>query len=135
MIKIYTDGAYSSLRDQGGWAFVVLSETGEKTETSFGGILNTTNNRMEMFAFLQSLIWLKENGINEAEVYLDSLYVINSMIGKYSRKKNLDLWEELDNQVKNLSIKYNHIKGHSGNKFNDLCDILAVEGSKLILWK
>ena len=43
-IILYCDGAYSSSRDQGGWAFVVLKD-GEKIHSDFFPEKKTTNNR------------------------------------------------------------------------------------------
>ena len=134
MIKyeVYTDGAYASSRNQGGFSFVVL-KNGEKFYSSFDGVLNTTNNRMEIQAALEALKWLYENNIKEATLYTDSMYVIGAMCQNWKRKKNQDLWEQMDEAVKNLKIEWKHVKGHAGNKYNDLCDVLAVQGSKSIL--
>jgi len=132
MIEIYTDGAFSTSRQMMGWAFIVVIDN-QKHFSNYDGIPEGTNNRAEMYAFLESTIWMKKNNIKEAKIYLDSLYVINSMLGKYSRKKNLDLWKILDDSVENLSIDYCHVKGHNGNKWNELCDTLAVAGSHLII--
>jgi ribonuclease HI len=54
IIEIYTDGAYSPLRNQGGWAFVVLLN-GDKVSSYFGGEKNTTNNRMEIQSVIESI--------------------------------------------------------------------------------
>lgn len=130
MIEIYTDGAYSSLRKQGGWAFVVV-RNGKKAQTSFGDAKDTTNNRMEIMASLQAMLWMKDNEITEATIWTDSMYVIGTMTENWKRKKNIDLWVQMDHAEKSLTINWAHVKGHSGNKFNDYCDLLAVHGSHL----
>lgn len=127
-IVIYADGAYSSSRDQGGWAFVVLKD-GEKIHSSFFPEKKTTNNRMEIQAALEACLWAKENGYTEITIFTDSMYVIGTMTLNWKRKKNNDLWEKLDNAVKDLSITWTHVKGHTGNKYNELCDTLAVTAS------
>ena len=51
------------------------------------------------------------------------------------KSKNYDpviFWEEMDEAVKGLLIHWRHVKGHAGNKYNDLCDALAVEASHII---
>ena len=48
MYKIYTDGAFSSLRNRGGWSFVVVKND-DKVYSNFDTQLNTTNNRMDIY--------------------------------------------------------------------------------------
>lgn len=48
--------------------------------------------------------------------------------------KNKDLWEDIINtqailQNFGVSVTINHVKGHSGNEFNEQCDKLAVAAS------
>lgn len=132
MIEIYTDGAYSSSRDMGGFAFVVL-ENKEKIYSYFFNEPNTTNNRMEITAVLKALYWLKEVGKLDEDIiiYTDSMYVIGSMTKNWKRNKNVDLFTELDNIYKQFkTIVFMHVKGHSGDKYNELCDKLAVIASQ-----
>ena len=132
IIEVYTDGAYSSSRDMGGFAFVVL-ENKEKIHSYFFNEPNTTNNRMEIVAVLKALYWLKEVGkLNEEIIiYTDSMYVIGSMTKNWKRNKNVDLFTELDNIYKQFkTVVFMHIKGHSGDKYNELCDKLAVIASQ-----
>jgi len=128
MIEIYTDGAYSSLRDKGGWAFVVLQDK-KKIHHSFFFEFNTTNNRMEIQAVLEACYWLKENNLEEAILYTDSMYVIGTMSKNWKRNKNTDLWTLLDEAVKDLKINWTHVKGHNGDKYNELCDAFASQAS------
>ena len=132
MLVIYTDGAYSSSRDQGGWAFVVLKD-GVKIYSSFFSEKHTTNNRMEIRAAMEACKWAKANGYSEITIISDSMYVIGTMTKNWKRKKNVDLWEEFDKIIENMSIEFQHVKGHNGDKYNDLCDALAVEASHCII--
>ena len=132
MIKCYVDGAYSSLRDQGGWAFVVLKND-FKIHSEFFPKKDTTNNRMEIQAVIEACKWAKKYSVTELEIVSDSMYVIGTMTMGWKRKKNNDLWEIMDNVTKDLSITWTHVKGHSGDKYNELCDALAVEASKTII--
>ena len=130
MVTIYTDGAFSSNRNQGGWAFIVI-EDNEIITSDWDGVKNTTNNRMEMQSVLEALYWLKEEKIKEATIVSDSMYVIGTMRDNWKRNANLDLWYKLDEAVEGLKITWVHVKGHSGNKYNERCDVLAVQGSKM----
>jgi ribonuclease HI len=130
MIEIYTDGAYSSSREQGGWAFVV-TEGGERTYSSFGEAFETTNNRMEIQASMEAVRYMDEQDKKEFTIFTDSMYVIGTMTKNWKRKKNIDLWIELDNLVMGKTIHWKHVKGHSGDPNNEYCDTLAVHASHI----
>lgn len=128
---IYTDGAYSSSRNQGGWAFVVV-QNNEVIYKEYDGLINTTNNRMEIMGMLKALEWINKNSIPlPIKIYADSMYVIGTLTLNWKMKKNIDLWKILIPLV-NKDIEYLHVKGHDGNKFNEECDKWAVFGSNLL---
>ena len=132
MIEIYTDGAYSSSRDQGGWAFVVLKD-GVKVSSGYDGVKNTTNNRMEIQSAIEAIKHMKQQNILEFTIFSDSMYLIGTMTKNWKKNKNVDLWIEIFDLVEGLNITWKHVKGHAGNKYNDHCDMLAVHGSQLII--
>ena len=76
MIHVYTDGAYSSSRDQGGWSYVVLYKN-QLIKKEFGGVKATTNNRMEILAVLNA-VELFKNTTHSVNIYTDSMYVVGS---------------------------------------------------------
>ena len=128
---IYTDGAYSSSRNQGGWAFVVVQDN-KIIYKEYDGLINTTNNRMEIMGMLKALEWINKNLIPlPIKIYTDSMYVIGTLTLNWKMKKNIDLWKILIPLV-NKDIEYLHVKGHDGNKFNEECDKWAVFGSNLL---
>ena len=131
MYKIYTGGAFSSLRNRGGWSFVVVKND-DKVYSNFDTQLNTTNNRMEIQASLEAMLWMKNNNVSSSIIVTDSMYVINTMTKDWKRNKNNDLWDKMDEAINGLTIDWQHVKGHSGNKWNELCDVLAVHGSNII---
>ena len=143
MIHIYTDGGCSGNPGPGGWAYVMLEKTLEgdsiKAE-EYGAVPDTTNNRMELLAVIKALKALKGQKAPERELslYTDSQYVhkgISEWIHNWKRNlwrtsdkkpvKNQDLWVELDALAGEFSISWVWVKGHSGNKFNELCDSLT----------
>ena len=124
MIQIYTDGAYSPKRNMGGWAFVVVKDN-VKIYSEFFPEPDTTNNRMEMQAILKALHWADQNGYKDVEIITDSMYVVGSMTMNWKRKKNIDLWEMMDIISGGVNTTWTHVKGHNGNKYNELCDALA----------
>lgn len=115
--------------------------------TELGGYeKHTTNNRMELSAVINALEFLNQNisPINfEIVLSADSAYVLNGITKwvfgwqknnwKTSTNKevlNRDLWERLFDASKNLNIKWNKVKGHSGVDLNERCDVLATSFAK-----
>lgn len=92
MIEVYTDGAYSSSRNQGGLGIVFIKDN--KVIAKFSKTYkNTTNNRMELMAVIIALQSIKDE--NEITIYSDSMYVIGTATQGWKRKKNLDLWKNM----------------------------------------
>ena len=140
---IFTDGAYSSSRDQGGIGIVVLRD-GEKVFKYSKAFKKTTNNQMELKAFLKTFELLNSKYKNEqATIYSDSAYCINILTSWiYSWSQND--WKNSKNKtIKNLDIilslyEYYNIKffinqiyivkveGHKGIIGNELADALAA---------
>lgn len=131
----YTDGAYSSTRDQGGVGILILK--GEEEILRYSNMYpHTTNNQMELGAIIIALRMIKGK-IDSLTIYTDSQYCIGCATQGWKRKKNKALWEEFDKQyarVKELcpDIKFIHVKGHAGNKYNEIVDKLAVAASQQI---
>ena len=67
--ECYTDGAYSSARDQGGIGIVFL-RNGEKIFEYSRGFKQTTNNKMEILASLFVLKSIK-SPIDSLTIYTD----------------------------------------------------------------
>lgn len=133
--KLITDGAYSSSRDQGGVGIVFLCNEKKILEYSkmFEGI---TNNQVELAAIIIGLRFIKRP-IESLTIISDSMYCIGCASLGWKRKKNVKLWKEFDNQfsrVKELcpDIKFEHVKGHNGDEWNEYCDKLAVKASQVI---
>ena len=142
-LKIYTDGGCSGNPGPGGWAYIIVNETFQGPvvlNEENGSEKNTTNNRMELTAVIESLRTLKtmKNIPRKTVVYTDSQYVqkgITEWIIKWKRNawrtsdkkpvKNQDLWMELDELSAEFSIKWTWVKGHAGNKYNERCDELT----------
>ena len=135
MVQIFTDGACSGNPGIGGWGVVIIID---KKEPIFlnGGEKHTTNNRMELMAAIQSILFFEEK--NELEIFTDSKYLkdgIESWIYKWKQNgwktsnkkavKNKDLWIELDRVISNHNINWNWVKGHANNEFNEKADYLA----------
>jgi ribonuclease HI len=156
-IHIYTDGGCSGNPGPGGWAYIILrgqtvsagAKTGSKKSVApeleilvekYGGVRQTTNNRMELTAALSALEMLRKLDIapKKVAVFTDSQYVQKGMtewLPAWKEKnwmnsdrqpvKNQDLWMKLDALAPLFPIEWNWVKGHDGNEFNERCDALT----------
>jgi ribonuclease HI len=123
MVTIYTDGSCLKNPGPGGWAFCIVDDSDSYTCMS-GSESNTTNNRMELTAIIESLAMIQDN---ECNIYSDSLLTINCAQNIWKRKANLDLWNKYDKISKNRRINYTWVKAHNGNKYNEIVDKLAYK--------
>lgn len=135
--SIYTDGACTGNPGPGGWGVVVYFSDGSIDELG-GEAAQTTNNRMEMQAAIMALKLLTAAPQTAAiTLYTDSEYLLKGVTQwvKGWKKKgwktaqgksvlNQDLWEILD-QLNSLQVKWQHIRGHTGNVGNERCDAIA----------
>lgn len=122
---IYTDGAYSMNNEVGGIGIVILNEGGEIVQTSKKKYLRSTSQRMEIIAAIKALEMIQEK--SNITIISDSNYVVSTMMKNWKRKVNNDLWDELDTQVERHNVIFKWIKGHDGDKYNEIADDLATE--------
>lgn len=146
-IVVYADGAClnnGSKKAKGGWAFVIRFDNGKKEIHSAGYSEMTTNNRMELTSVIKAMEGIKQKwsdpGISII-IFSDSQYVIKGASDwmlkweKYGWKRNkkekvstllnLDLWKKMFELVNEIHPSFRWIKGHAGDKYNELCDSLA----------
>ena len=134
LVEIYTDGACSGNPGPGGWGAYLIF--GQKEKRISGYSEATTNNKMELMAVIEALKLLKEPC--EINLYSDSAYVINGMtkwIHGWQKKawksagnkmvKNVELWQELLSVSSMHQVHWLWVKGHAGNRGNEIADLLA----------
>jgi ribonuclease HI len=135
--SLYTDGACLGNPGVGGWGIVTYFADGSVYEMG-GAVPDTTNNRMELQAAIEALqIFRACEQTEPITLYTDSEYVIKGItqwIKGWKRKNwktsqgkpvlNQDLWKALD-QLNDANIRWQHVRGHSGNVGNERCDAIA----------
>jgi ribonuclease HI len=133
-VVIHTDGGCQGNPGVGAWAWVI--EHGEQMWEWSGGVLATTNNRMELQAAIKALKAL--NQPCEVEFHTDSSYLrqgITKWVAGWKRNgwrtqdrqpvKNQDQWQELEALAAKHRITWKWLKGHAGHELNERCDRLA----------
>lgn len=141
---IYTDGACSKNPGPGGFGVIVLDDNGNLITTHSEYNQKTTNNREELKAILWSFLRYGTSAAADdtpPTVYSDSAYCVNTLTSwmfsweqrgwlKSDNKKpeNLDLIKPFFIYWKRgYRIDLRKIKGHAGNKWNELADQLATK--------
>jgi ribonuclease HI len=113
------DGACSRNPGPGGWAYALVD--GDDVQYYSGSSEDTTNNIMELTAFLNAL------KCNPDVIYTDSTYVVDG-VNKWMRNwarngwktakketiKNLDLWQEIHNLYNRTPVMW--VPGHANPK-------------------
>jgi ribonuclease HI len=142
-VRLVTDGACRGNPGPGGWACILKHPaTGAEKELS-GGLVETTNNQMELQAVISGLEALTTR--SDIEVVTDSEYVAKGstqwMPGwkangwrrregkKFKPVKNEDYWRKLDALLQQHAVRFTVVRGHSGHPENERCDELAVEAA------
>lgn len=146
LVEIYCDGACTGNPGPGGFGAVLLFEQSKgrwrQLEIS-GGYRHTTNNRMELTAALEALKRLKYPNCR-VKLYSDSQYMIHAFnkcwVQKWVKNNwrnaklqpivNKDLWEKLLLLHKKHDIEWIKVRGHSGNKYNEMSDKLACAAKR-----
>jgi ribonuclease HI len=136
-VVIHSDGACSGNPGPGGWG-AVLEFDGREKEI-YGGVPETTNNRMELTAAIEALSALKRPCT--VEFHTDSQYLrqgIMQWIKGWKRNgwktadrkpvKNVDLWQALDTLIGIHKVEWRWVRGHAGHELNERADALARKG-------
>ncbi len=140
-VEIYTDGACKGNPGPGGWGALLRSGTHQKE--LFGGVPETTNNRMELTAVIRALQALKRH--SRVSIHTDSQYVqkgVTEWLAGWKARgwrtaarqpvRNLDLWQELEPLLSQHELSWHWVRGHSGHPENERADQLANFGVESI---
>ena len=139
VVEISTDGACLGNPGPGGWGAIL--RYGDVEKELSGAEPDTTNNRMELMGAIQALNALKRP--STVILYTDSSYVRNGItkwISGWQRNgwktaskqpvKNADLWKDLLEAEKKHQVEWRWVKGHAGDKYNEIADTLATGAAR-----
>ncbi len=120
-VKVFGDGGSRGNPGPSASGFVIL-DTEDNILVDKGIYLGvTTNNQAEYTSLKLALEECRKMGVNEVQVYMDSLLVINQMKGVF-KVKNRDLWP-LHDAIKQLAKSFDKVTfNHVPREFNKLAD-------------
>ena len=135
----YTDGSAHPNPGPGGFGVVIVdATTDEIIDTYAKGSQKTTNNAEEMKAIIFAVCDAAKRGV-PAIIYSDSAYAINTFTnwmfswerngwvkGDGKVPENLELVKAFFELNKKYKITLNKVKGHVGDKYNEMADKLAT---------
>lgn len=130
---VYTDGSSRGNPGPGGYGAIL--KWGDTEKEISKGYLRTTNNRMELMAVIAALESLKKTNL-DIIIYSDSQYIVKAVEQGWLKnwlatdfkggKKNKDLWLRYNELASQHRIKFNWVRGHAENPYNNRCDRLAT---------
>lgn len=134
MIEVFVDGSCPQPYGVGGWACVVRLP--EEPAFDSGYLEIATNQTMELMAALGALRLIKRLSLRDSPltIFSDSQYVIRGMMEwgtrwqetDYEGIANDDFWRLLHgHQAKCSNLRFQWIKGHAGNQWNEYVDKMA----------
>lgn len=126
----YVDGSYKS--DTGvptyGVVFItkddIIQESGKVTKQSWYPLHNVAG---EMAASMKAMNMAIKKGIKKLTIYHDYIGIQNWCIGswKAEKKSTIQYKEYYKKCCTVMDIKFIHVKGHTGNYYNEMADKLA----------
>lgn len=135
-VWLYTDGSCYWKDRIGGWAAILKFCDGKEVHLT-DGKENTTSNRMEIYAVLKGLEFIRNQNnyqVESIKLVSDSLYVLET-IAYQKYHMNRDLWDRVFELLKGYEIELVFVHGHTGHYYNEKCNELANISRKQLLEK
>ena len=137
MPTFYTDGSCDNRNPKhpGGTGFVrILAKAQRTLKVHSRPYTNTTSNRMEVLAVIHALESIRKP--SNVTIYADSQYTIKvarrlATNNVHEGMSNKDLWLRYISVARQHRVTFIHVKGHRGNRFNEVADKLAGRAFQL----
>lgn len=128
---VYTDGSYVKGNKYCGYAAVIL-EPEKDPFVIFGSISNpkyvtSWNVGGEVKAAEIAMEYAMEHKYDSLHIYHDYIGISQWAIGAWKRNKELtkEYYKSMRLAMETMKISFTHVKGHSGNKYNEIADLYA----------
>lgn len=127
---IYTDGGYDNETKTCSSAFLILKHNRlvEEYAEGYSAKTSTWNIEAEINAVHKALDYCEKNKINIILFICDLMNCVNHINGvwKGKQQQSIDLYTRCrDLKFKGFQIVAKHVKGHSGNYYNERVDYLC----------
>jgi ribonuclease HI len=125
-VKLYSDGGSRGNPGPSASGFVLMDMDGHPVVKKGMYLGITTNNQAEYQALKFGLDEAKKVGARDVHVYMDSLLVVNQMLGIF-KIKNRDLWP-IHSTIKELVATFRHVSfTHVPRELNKIADAAVNE--------
>lgn len=129
-IQIYVDGSFDSHTGAFSYGMVVLRDGKELTANkafnipSMAAMHNVAGEIMGSMAAMQYCI---EEGIEDVIIFYDYEGIAKWALGEWkANKEGTQKYAAFYNSIKDkLHVEFRKVRGHSGDKYNDMVDLLA----------
>lgn len=130
---IYVDGSF--MVERGNFSFglvaidngeVIHKDNGKGFDEEAVALRNVSG---EVLGAKKAVEFALKNGYKEVTIAYDYQGVESWALGTWKRNNRItqEYNEFMQNRMKEIKIRFKKIKGHSGNKYNDMADMLAKE--------
>lgn len=126
----YVDGSYNDTTKEFGFG-VVMFHNGEQIHLSNSfedeEMAAMRNVAGEIYGSMAAMEYAVKNNISNLTIYYDYMGISKWCTGEWkTNKKGTILYKKYYDQIKKkVKISFEKVKGHSGDKYNDLADSLA----------
>ncbi len=130
-LKIYVDGSYNPSKNKFSYGLIAIKDNeviykdkgvGEDPEAA--ALRNVSG---EVLGAMKAVDFALNNDYKEVSIYFDYQGIESWALGTWKRNNKITsaYHEFMQNKNKKIKINYIKVKGHSGDKYNDLADGLA----------
>lgn len=124
--KLYADGGSRGNPGPSASGFAIMGMSGQVVVKKGVYLGITTNNQAEYLALKLGLEEAHQMGIQDVHVYMDSLLVVNQMLGKF-KVKNRDLWP-IHESIRQIVTTFKHVSfTHVPRELNKIADSAVNE--------
>lgn len=128
----YVDGSFNAETNIFGYG-VVMFHNGKEIHLSHSyndeDLATMRNVAGEIYGSMAAMTYALENNIKTLSIYYDYMGIAKWCTGEWKTNKNgtIAYKKYYDKTRKKVNINFEKVKGHSGDKYNDLADKLAKE--------
>ena len=130
----YVDGSYNIATGEYGSGVIIIDGTEEiclKEKGNDPGMAVMRNVAGEIAASEMAMKYAVEHGYGSIEIVHDYQGIASWCLGEWKTNKEETRRYKMayDTYKKDVRIKFTKVKGHSGDKYNDIADMLAKQAA------